>query len=176
MCADCSPKLPFKWINKQYGQFWEDHCNSLENQWKCELASRRFQKHSCEVTATSKGEGGLHVNRRMRCREEGCRVWEYIKKQNFCCHITFLLVCVGKVKTELETWLNHSGLGRLIWQTQGIKTGVRRADRGGCVILVKTDRMWGDISGGWERDHSRNIMIDSDIEQVYIRRARKDKE
>lgn len=30
--------------------------------------------------------------------------------------------------------------------------------------------------GGWERDHSRNIMIDSDIEQVYIRRARKDKE
>lgn len=29
--------------------------------------------------------------------------------------------CVG-VNRELETRLNHTGLGRLIWQTQGIKT------------------------------------------------------
>lgn len=34
--------------------------------------------------------------------------------------------------------------------------------------------MRGHIGG--EQDHSRNIMIDSDIEQVYIRRARKDRE
>lgn len=34
--------------------------------------------------------------------------------------------------------------------------------------------MRGHIEG--EQDHSRNIMIDSDIKQVYIRRARKDKE
>lgn len=38
--------------------------------------------------------------------------------------------------------------------------------------------MRGYIGGGrrGEQDHSRNIMIDSDKEQVYKRRARKDRE
>lgn len=58
----------------------------------------------------------------------------------------------------------------------GVEGGWRR-DRG---VWRETcsdgQEMEGTYCGGWGRVHSRNIMIDSDIKQVYIRRARRDRE
>lgn len=56
-----------------------------------------------------------------------------------------------------------------VWGVGGgtVESGVR---------LVQTDRRWRGHIGGGSRVHSRNIMIDLDIKQVYKRRARRDRE
>lgn len=71
-----------------------------------------------------KGEkgGSIYVNRRRSVGRRGRIKSLYVyRKQSICCQIAFLLV-EGEDR-EPKKWLNHTSLGRLIWQTQGIKTG-----------------------------------------------------